>query len=152
MGYDKEPCRCEDFKKELEKAIQEELCAVSLYAEIADEAPCDELRELILSIVGDEYGHARVLTALLSSCPPCASCPQECGCATGCFTDDVETAISSELEAIRRYAELAMCAPDPKVRGLLTSILGDEYAHVRIWNAMLLADNVCGCGPCPCKP
>lgn len=42
-----------------------------------------------------------------------------------------------ELGAIRRYAELAECAPTYPIWYLLTSILGDEYAHARIWTAML---------------
>ena len=61
---------------------------------------------------------------------------------------DVEAAIQGELGAIRRYAELAMCAPTLKIRYLLTSILGDEYAHARIWTAMLQARCLCQTSPC----
>lgn len=139
---------CMDYRKQIEDSLQDELCDAGFYAQIANEAPTQELRELIISIVGDEYGHARIQASLLGVCPPCAACPPDCPGATGNFCADVETAIQGELSAIRRYAELAMCAPTVKIRYLLTSILGDEYAHARIWTAMLQAQSMCHNEPC----
>jgi rubrerythrin len=136
---------CADYKKQLEESLLDELCDAGFYAEIANEAPTEELREIIISIVGDEYGHARLQASLLGICPPSLSCPAECPHATGNFEEDVETAIRGELGAIRRYAELSMCAPTRKIRYLLTSILGDEYAHARIWTAILQAQSLCRC-------
>jgi rubrerythrin len=138
------PCPvCANYRAALEESIQDEICDAGFYAQIALEAPSDILREIITSIVGDEYGHARLQAALLGICPAPVSCPPECPSATGDFAADVRTAIAGELGAIRRYAELAMCAPNPEVRYLLTSIIGDEYAHTRIWNAMLFASTIC---------
>ena len=136
-------CACADYRKQLEESLQDEICDAGFYAQIANEAPSEELREIIISIVGDEYGHARLQASLLGICPPAVSCPPDCASATGNFADDVEAAIQGELGAIRRYAELAMCAPTLKIRYLLTSILGDEYAHARIWTAMLQARCLC---------
>ena len=121
----------------------DEICDAGFYAQIANEAPSEILKEIIISIVGDEYGHARLQASLLGICPPPISTPPDCPPATGDFCADVETAIQGELGAIRRYAELASCAPNYQVRYLLTSILGDEYAHARIWTAMLLAPSLC---------
>ncbi len=121
----------------------DEICDAGFYAQIANEAPTQALREIIISIVGDEYGHARLQASLLGICPPPVSAPPDCPGATGNFEEDVETAIQGELGAIRRYAELALCAPNNDIRYLLTSILGDEYAHARIWTAMLLAPSLC---------
>lgn len=135
--------QCDDFLQQLEMSMQDEICDAGFYAQIAEEAPTDELRELVTSIVGDEYGHARLQAALLGLCPPEVSCPPDCPSATGVFEDDVRTALMGELEAIRRYSQLAQCAPNLEIRYLLTSILGDEYAHTRIWNAMLLASSLC---------
>lgn len=134
---------CANYKNQLEESLQDELCDAGFYAEIAKEAPTEELREIIISIVGDEYGHARLQASLLGICPPSVSCPPACPDVTGNFATDVETAIQGELGAIRRYAELAMCAPTREIRYLLTSILGDEYAHARIWTAMLQAQGLC---------
>lgn len=139
---------CANYRRQLEESLQDELCDAGFYAQIAEEAPTEELRELIISIVGDEYGHARLQASLLGICPPETTCPPECAGATGDFCADVETAIQGELGAIRRYAELAMCAPTLKIRYLLTSILGDEYAHARIWTAMLQARSLCHPSPC----
>ena len=135
--------QCDDYREQLEQSILDEICDAGFYAQIANEAPTEILRELIMSIVGDEYGHARLQASLLGVCPPPISCPPDCAAATGDFEVDVESAIKGELGAIRRYAELAMCAPTYKIRYLLTSILGDEYAHARIWTAMLQAQSLC---------
>lgn len=141
---------CTNYRIQLEESLQDEICDAGFYAQIAEEAPTEELREIIISIVGDEYGHARLQAALLGICPPESTCPPECPAATGDFCADVETAIQGELGAIRRYAELAMCAPTLKIRYLLTSILGDEYAHARIWTTMLQARSLCQPSPCEC--
>jgi rubrerythrin len=134
---------CENYREQLEESMQDEICDAGLYAQIANEAPTDELRKIIVSIVGDEYGHARIQAALLGICPPKVSCPPDCPSACGDFKKDVEMAIQGELSAIARYSQLAMCAPSLDIRYLLTSILGDEYAHARIWNAMLQAKKLC---------
>ena len=139
---------CTNYRHQLEESLQDEICDAGFYAQIADEAPTEELREIIISIVGDEYGHARLQASLLGLCPPEVTCPPECTGATGNFCVDVETAIRGELGAIRRYAELAMCAPTLKIRYLLTSILGDDYAHARIWTARLQAHSLCNPAPC----
>ena len=138
-----QPSMCENYRGQLEESIMDELCDAGFYAQIAQEAPTEILREITMSIVGDEYGHARLQAALLGICPPPNEPPANCPSATGDFVTDVETAIQGELGAIRRYAELAMCAPTYKIRYLLTSILGDEYAHARIWTAMLLGQALC---------
>ena len=140
------PCpnpQCANYRRQLEESIQDEICDAGFYAQIANEAPTVELRKIITSIVGDEYGHARLQASLLGICPPPVTCPPDCPAATGNFEVDVEVAIQGELGAIRRYAELAGCAPTLNIRYLLTSILGDEYAHARIWSAMLDASPLC---------
>ena len=139
---------CQNYRGQLEASVLDEICDAGFYAQIANEAPSPILKELITSIVGDEYGHARLQASLLGICPPPVSTPPDCPSATGNFAVDVRTAIEGELGAIRRYAELAMCAPNDEVRYLLTSILGDEYAHARIWTAMLLAPSLCPRQPC----
>lgn len=136
-------CNCKNYKNQIECSLLDELCDAGFYAQIAKEAPTQDLRNLIVTIVGDEYGHARIQSALLGICPPPISCPPDCPPASGCFITDVEAAIKGELSAITRYAQLASCAPNTKTRLLLMSILGDEYAHARIWTAMLLAPEFC---------
>lgn len=136
-------CVCHNYREQLQESVLDEVCDAGFYAQIANEAPSEILREIIMSIVGDEYGHARLQASLLGICPPPISNPPDCPAATGDFAADVETAIQGELGAIRRYAELASCAPTYQIRYLLTSILGDEYAHARIWTAMLLASSLC---------
>ncbi len=137
-------CPCVDDKANLQESMLDEISDAGFYAQIANEALTDELKAIIISIVGDEYGHARLQAALLGICPPGPACLTATQSATGNFAADVATAVTGELDAIHRYAELANCAPTMGVRLLLTSILGDEYAHCRIWTAMLLASSLCG--------
>jgi len=66
---------CSPYRASLEESIQDELCDAGFYAQIANEAPTDVLREIITSIVGDEYGHARLQASLLGICPPPVSFP-----------------------------------------------------------------------------
>ena len=126
------------FAQLLEESIQDELSDVEFYANIANEAPDPLSRLLITSITGDEYGHARIQAALLHGLDPnsAGSAPVTPPTNMG-YTQDVMTAVAGETSAVSRYASLASMAPTLEIRYLLTSILGDEYAHIRIWLALL---------------
>ncbi|MGI6034885.1 MAG: ferritin-like domain-containing protein [Limnochordia bacterium] len=138
LQYMMPPCNPQQFRRDLEESIQDELFDVGFYAVIANEAPNDILRLITISIVGDEYGHARLQAALLSNNPPTPpSPPPEPPPTPRGFAVDVEAAIQGEISAVTRYSALAGCAPNYIVRYLLTSIITDEYAHARIWRAML---------------
>ncbi|HET7560234.1 MAG TPA: ferritin-like domain-containing protein [Limnochordia bacterium] len=124
------------YRQQLEESIQDELADVAFYAGIANEAPNETLRLLVVSIVGDEYAHARTQAALLGQAPPPPSPPIPPQQLQG-FRQDVMRAIKGEISAVARYADLAALAPTTQIRYLLTSILGDEYGHIRTWTAML---------------
>ncbi len=53
------------FCSMIEEAIQDELSAVSMYAEMATMVDNGNLRTIIMGIAGDEYGHARTWMTLL---------------------------------------------------------------------------------------
>lgn len=126
------------FAQLLEESILDELSDVEFYANIANEAPDALSRILITSIVGDEYAHARTQAALLHSLNPNSAGgtpvppPPNVG-----YVQDVQTAIVGETNAVNRYAYLASIAPTLEIRYILTSILGDEYGHIRTWLALL---------------
>ncbi|MGI6239542.1 MAG: hypothetical protein ACOYI5_07935 [Christensenellales bacterium] len=144
------PCR--NFRGQLDQSLLESLLRAGFHAQIACEAPTEALKNLIITIVGDEYAHVRIQSSLLGVCPPPITCPPDCPGASGDFVCDVERAIAGELDSIARFAHLASCAPSGEVRALMLSMLGDEYAHARIWSAMLLApsllDDCCDCCDC----
>ncbi|MGI6553911.1 MAG: hypothetical protein ACOX2P_00515 [Bacillota bacterium] len=54
-----------DTREKLEVALENELLAVSEYAELANKVTDQTLRAVLISIMGDKYGHARTLAALL---------------------------------------------------------------------------------------
>lgn len=54
-----------DTREKLEAALHNELISVSEYSELADKVTDQTLRAILINIMGDKYGHARVLAALL---------------------------------------------------------------------------------------
>lgn len=58
------------FLDDVRMAVQGELVAISDYGEIARQAPNDEIRMIVLSIAGDEYGHARTFLTILALSRP----------------------------------------------------------------------------------
>lgn len=130
------PTQLDQFRADLEASIQDEISDTSFYTGIAGEAPNEILRLLAMSIVAEEYGHARTQAALISTNPPPPSPPVPPPPLQG-FVPDVQRAVLGEMAAIQRYAGLAARAPNLEVRYLLTWIMGNEYNHARIWTAML---------------
>lgn len=53
-----------DFHAGVRAAIQDELSAVSEYAQLAQMAQQPAMKAIIMSIMGDEYGHARTFLAI----------------------------------------------------------------------------------------
>ena len=54
-----------DTRKNLEAALEQELNSVSDYSQLANQVTDQTLRAVLISIMGDKYGHARTLAALL---------------------------------------------------------------------------------------
>ncbi len=132
------PASDASFIHDIQESIQDELSDVTFYAGIANESPDEISRLIITSIVGDEYAHARTQAALLhqvnpesAGAPPVPPPPN-----TG-YREDILVAIAGEESAVARYAFLASEAPTLTIRYILTSILGDEYGHIRTWYALL---------------
>lgn len=58
------PCKPTSFKEMVWEAIADEIGAVAMYATMANMVDDVELKTLILSIAGDEYGHAKFWLAV----------------------------------------------------------------------------------------
>lgn len=54
-----------DLVQIISQALTNEIHAVGLYADMAERIKDPNLRTLMYSIIGDEYGHARFLALLL---------------------------------------------------------------------------------------
>lgn len=126
------------FEQMVRQAIQDELEAASFYASMAREAPNDEIQSIIMSIAGDEYGHARILSSIIGMEVNAASPYEAEAYPTGRqFLEDARMAIQEELGAISDYAEIARLAPNDEVRTIILSIAGDEYGHARTFLTIL---------------
>jgi rubrerythrin len=62
----KEQEKKEDFKKLVKAAIQDELGAVAMYAQMAAMVTNPTLKAILVGIAGDEYGHARTFMTILT--------------------------------------------------------------------------------------
>jgi len=125
------------YRDHLRSSLDDELCDAGFFSQINNEAPTKEQREIIMSIVGEEYGHAQIQAVLLRITTPPPHRPPRCPSAPGRFEADIETAIKCELDAIRRYSWLRSRTSDPRTKDRLASILNDEYTHVRMWAGLL---------------
>lgn len=123
------------FKERVEDAVRDELMDASTYSQLALLAPDPALRTIIQSIAADESGHARTFTVIASLDPPGLAVP-EAG-HRGSFEEGVRAALDGELRAVAEYAELARMAPGPEVRGIIMSIVADEFGHARAFASML---------------
>lgn len=47
------------------------------------------------------------------------------------LVDSISRALTDEILAIGRYADIAKCIRDPDLRTLFYSIVGDKYGHAR---------------------
>lgn len=54
-----------DTRGRLEAALSNELKSVTEYCELAENVKDQTLQAILINIIGDKYGHARVLAALL---------------------------------------------------------------------------------------
>lgn len=54
-----------DTRQKLEAALEQELISVAEYSQLAGTVTDQTLRAILISILGDKYGHARTLAALL---------------------------------------------------------------------------------------
>lgn len=54
----------DEFKRMVEEAIADEISAVAMYATMANMVSNVLLKTIILSIAGDEYGHAKTWLAI----------------------------------------------------------------------------------------
>ncbi|HHY38751.1 MAG TPA: ferritin-like domain-containing protein [Clostridia bacterium] len=127
------------FEDRVREAIEDELRDASFYNQMATIAPNDEIRAIIMSIAGDEYGHARIFSGILDIqtgmfVPPVA---EELEYNREQFIQDLRRGIDGELQAVSEYALLARDAPNDEIRAIIMSVMGDEYAHARIFLSIL---------------
>jgi len=136
--HEKEDANLADSMRErIEEARRDELEASSFYNQLAAIAPNPSLGQIISSIAGDEYGHARILATMLAERPLTTGLGEGVSVLRDEFRSGLERAIKGELSAISDYAQLAAMSPTTEQKLMFISILGDEYGHVRTFITML---------------
>ncbi len=129
-----------NWEEKLEAARKDELEAAGFYNELASVAPNAVIAQILSSMAADEYGHARTLTAMMTTkmtisfpaVDPSWVLPNR-----NDFRHNLERALQGELEAIAEYAEFAQMATTLEQKTLFLSIAGDEYGHARTFIALL---------------
>jgi len=123
----------DDFMSLVWESLEDELADIRDWSYLAEIAPTAEIRQIITTMVGDEYGHARVWATILSVDPTNPIYQRAHASATEEFCSGVYDAILGELAAVSRYAEMARIAPSEQLRLIVMNIMGDEYQHQKIW-------------------
>ncbi|MGI6628670.1 MAG: ferritin family protein [Bacillota bacterium] len=129
-----------DWKEKIEAAIKDELEAASFYNQLASSAPNTVIAQILSSMAADEYGHARILTAMMADKMTMAFPtidPFWGKTGRDDFRRNLEQALEGELEAIAEYAEFARMSTTLEQKTIFLSIVGDEYGHARVFITLL---------------
>lgn len=122
--------------KDIRKAIIGEVHAYNFYQRLAELAPNEQYRQIILSIQQDEATHYHWFTMILcmigGQLPqiPRGDLPRE-------FVEGVRAAICDELEAADLYQDIAYRATAYPIRLYFTHASLDEQQHALWFQAML---------------
>jgi rubrerythrin len=129
-----------NWQENLEAAIKDELEAASFYNQLASSAPNTVIAQVLSSMAADEYGHARILTAMIADKMTMAFPtidPFRGRAGRDEFRRNLELALEGELKAIAEYAEFARMATTLEQKTIFLSIAGDEYGHARTFITLL---------------
>ncbi len=129
-----------NWQENIEAAIKDELEAASFYNQLASSAPNTVIAQILSSMAADEYGHARILTAMIADKMAMAFPaidPFRGRVGREEFRHNLEQALEGELKDIAEYAEFARMATTLEQKTIFLSIAGDEYGHARTFITLL---------------
>ncbi len=129
-----------EFLEIIRESFYDELADMQFYSNLANAAPNTEVRQIIMTIVGDEYGHARVFASILGLVPPPLGPIPATAPTLVDFKQGLEAAIQGEIGAVARYSLLARLAPTQLLRLIMLNVAGDEYEHEKIWETIFTLD------------
>lgn len=120
-----------NFCAAVESVVVDELDAVGQYSALAAQTTDPVEQMVLISVAGDEYGHARTFTALQQLCtdPPPDGFP-------AAFCDQIGGIIQDELGAVQTYTAFAAATTDRVLRMVFYNIAGDEYHHLQMFEAL----------------
>ncbi|MDA8235380.1 MAG: ferritin-like domain-containing protein [Clostridia bacterium] len=123
---------------DLYSALEDEREAIAFYSRLAEMAPNNDARRVILGIRRDEQSHAIRLSSLimrLSNQPPMVATSMLPSIKT--FQEGVEDAIKDEEKAYQHYGMIMQKAPWPDVFYIIADIQKDEMYHRELLKTLL---------------
>lgn len=123
---------------EILRAVQREERAGNFYERLAQQAPSENVRTLIMIIRDERIKHLQNFSQLyrqMTGREP--QLLQEPVPAPETFTRGVELAIRDELESVDAYRDIADGSADPRIKRAFQRAAEDEYRH-STWFANIL--------------
>lgn len=125
---------------DIQKAINAEYSAVSCYQKLAQMAPTEEERNIILEIQKDESRHLKEFSMIyetLTGQKPTYQITEPC---PDNYREGIEFAFKDEQEAVDFYLDIADKAHNPTIKDRFKRAAADEQNHA-VWFLFFLSKN-----------
>lgn len=130
----------EEAIKKIKNSITGEKDDEIFYSILLSQAPTEEDRKVILSIIEDEKKHNKMFKQLYESLTNTIS-PQSMMSRTNnsstIYLKNLEKALFGELKAVEKYREIMAVMPDKEKYAMLMEIMTDEIRHAIKYNLLI---------------
>lgn len=113
-----------------------------MYTTLAEMAPDDDQREIIISIKDNEMVHNRIFRKIFTELTGVVlqenamNTPTTAN--TKSYMDMLKDAFMGELKAIERYRELLAYAPNMEIYSMIMYVMTDEIRHALKYNYLMM--------------
>ncbi|MDH7479215.1 MAG: ferritin-like domain-containing protein [Syntrophomonadaceae bacterium] len=121
-----------DLVPEIEKAINGQYGAIIAYARLAEAAPSEEEKKVILEIRGDEIRHYKVFSGIYYGLTKRRPAPQVTERFPLTYREGLEAAFKDEQETVDFYLDIADKARSPYIKQVFRRAAADEQNHA-VW-------------------
>lgn len=125
---------------EIKKAITGEKDDEIFYSVLLSQAPTEEDKKVIQSIINDEKKHNKMLKKLyqeLTRKTSPTSMMSRTNNSSSKYMKNLEKALFGELEAIEKYRKIMAAMPDKEKYSIIMEILTDEIRHAIKYNLLI---------------
>lgn len=117
---------------EIERAINGQYNAIYAYGKLAQAAPTEEERKVILEIRGDEIRHYKVFSGIYYTLTNRRPAPKMAGKFPSAYREGLKAAFKDEQETVDFYLDIADKARSPYIRQEFRRAAADEQNHA-VW-------------------
>lgn len=125
---------------EIKKSITGEKDDEIFYSVLLSQAPTEDDKKVIQSIINDEKKHNRLLKKLyqdLTKKPAPTSMMSRSNNSSSQYMKNLEKALFGELAAVEKYRKIMAAMPDKEKYAILMEIMTDEIRHAIKYNLLI---------------